>query len=282
MKIYDSATLAFFDVVAEVYSSGRRNMARGMTNIESTSKTFVLSDPRNRVIDLPSRPIRHAYNAASVCYNMALRDDVASICRWNPNGNRISDDGTTFYGANYGQRWDSYVEEAMYILSKDPDSRRAFVPIWAPKDLVDDSNKYSREGKDVPCTIGFALRIIDGALVMQTIMRSQSIVGVMCYDVFLFTALQEMIAKEMNLQLGWYEHHMMSAHIYDRELDIVENVLAEGQPKEPMPMPPLRYSYSAAKSIYPLAYNAMLNDGVDELTDEMMSDPIIRMLSKPD
>lgn len=285
MKIYHSATLALYDMVVDVTGSGKLNDARGMPNRELTSKNFVLADPRNRIVDIPSRPIRNDYNAASVCYNIAQRNDVNSISKWNPNGKKISDDGVVFYGANYGQRWADYLEEAIYLLSNDPDSRRAFVPVWRPEDSVNEDDpdwyyrNYSRNGKDVPCTVGFGLRIIDGCLVMQTIMRSQSVIGVMCYDVFLFTALQELIANELKVPLGWYEHHMMSAHVYEREVDIVKQIIGAGQPEEPDSMAPLRYDYSSAKIIYPMAYNAISGGVIEDVTDEMYSDPIISMLA---
>jgi hypothetical protein len=111
-------------------------------------------------------------------------------------------------------------------------------------------------------------------------MRSQSVVGVLCYDIYLLTALQELIANELGIPLGWYEHHMMSAHFYNREGDLkfVKAMLDAGEPTEPMPMKPIEYDLSTAKVIYPMAYNAVLNGTVEEFTEKMHSDPILSEL----
>jgi thymidylate synthase len=278
---YQSADEAFVSLTRQCIETGISSAPRGMGTLEMTSQAFSIEDPRDRIIK--ARAIRAGYSAASVAWNLAERDDVSSICTWNENGRKISDDGDTFYGANYGVRMMPYLEEAMYLLKKDPSTRRAFVPIWTPEDMMNpnahdsSSAMYSRSGKDVPCTIGFGLRILEGKLVMQVVMRSQALFGVMPYDIFLFTVLQELIANEMKLPLGWYEHHMMSAHIYEREMDAAKEA-AHRKPWKGSPQDPIPYTLNEARNEYPRAFDLAMKDELKIDNSRRLEDPLIKMM----
>lgn len=265
MRRYETADDAVHQLASEIKLVGDEASPRGMTTRELTSVAFTIEDPRDRLVRC--RPIREGYAAASVAWNLAQRDDVASICEWNEHGRKISDDGVKFHGANYGQRWNGYLLEAVELLKLDPDTRRAWVPIWKPGDLVRLNldgcrTNYSRDGKDVPCTLGFGLRIRNSnVLDMQVIMRSQSVVGVMPYDVFLFTVLQELIANELGIHLGRYEHTMLSAHVYEREFAVVDDMVPPSDVNSPMA--PLRRTLSEARNTYPLVFDLIGHGGAE-------------------
>jgi hypothetical protein len=114
------------------------------------------------------------------------------------------------------------------------------VPIYEPDDSFMDEGT-----SNMPCAIGFGLRIISNRLVLQTVMRSQSLYGVFPYDVFLFTTLQELIANELGLELGWYEHFMLSAHVYQHELKAVKEL--EGVKPSNAVMAPICRGYFEAR-----------------------------------
>jgi thymidylate synthase len=278
VKIVRSLNEALKATVVDISQNGVDSAPRGMGTTELTSYSFAITNPRARFCTI--RPVREGYCAASVAWNVGLRDDVDSICWWNEHGRKISDDGKTFYGANYGQRWHGYLEEAIALLRLDPHSRRVFVPIWNPGDLLDQDREgnpilYSRDGKDVPCTIGFGLRIVKRRLIMQVVMRSQSVIGVMPYDVFLFTVLQELIANELNVRLGRYEHFMMSAHYYDRESDLVDDI-KKWVPREADAMEQINCNLSYAKKHWPDAFDKITR-GESVRAD---GDPIVAMMKR--
>lgn len=240
MAEYDSIDQAFVETLELIKNKGNVTKPRNMETLEVTNVGFSIVDPRRRLLQNKARAIKTHYAAANVAWNICQRNDVESICFWNENGRRISDDGATFHGANYGSRWELYLPEVITLLEMDPDTRRAWCPIWMPSDLVSGGDStslgspidfYSRDGKDVPCTIGFGIRIVGNydhrLLEMDVVMRSQSVCGVLPYDVFLFTTLQELIANELNVGLGKYNHFMLSAHYYTREQDMVDACIEE-------------------------------------------------------
>lgn len=233
-----------------------------------------LVNPRARRIMNPVRNLRPGYPEASVAYNLAQRND-ASILFWNENGRRVlDDDSEVFHGANYGQRMMVHLWDRIEMLV-DGDSRRAWVPIWNP-DL--DGFDYAREGKDVPCTIGFNLRVVSDALHMQVMMRSQSVYGVFPYDLYLFAVLQELIANQLDLELGSLDWSCLSAHYFMREQEQVHEALAyydeEGVPLEQEE--PIKYDLQGAIDVYPQVYEELTGraDGRESFGGNT-SDPVI-------
>lgn len=233
----DSFDEAMLLLTEDIMEGGREKSPRGMKTWDLTSVGFELTNPRDRLCNFDSRGIRLPYCAASVAWNLLMRNDVDSITYFNENGRKISDDGEIFKGADYGKRLlykvhgkRSPLYEAINLLEHDPDTRRAWVPIL---NWYYDGGEYSKEGKDVPCTIGFQLSLsedeetTDMHLDMSVVMRSQSVLGVMPYDVFLFTVLQELAANQLGVKLGRYEHFCLSAHIYEREQKWVDGILSE-------------------------------------------------------
>lgn len=235
-RIYESADAAMLGTLREVIEGGARSEPRGKPTYDVTSYAMVIRDPRKRICH--SRDgFRYGYPAALLAWNLARRNDVAGLLPWNPNAPLFSDDGETVQGENYGERMWPSLMGALHVLKRDPYSRRPWISVWKPGreygEVVYDESPTPEAldempvvaSVNVPCCIGFGLRIVGGRLVMQTVMRSQSLWGVFPYDVFLFTALQELIANELGCALGWYEHVMLSAHVYDHELRFVKPAL---------------------------------------------------------
>lgn len=280
-----SADEAIWRATRDIMKRGYEIAPRGTVTRELTSYTFSLTDPRNRVCTL--RPLRLGYCAAKVAWDVAERDDVGGIVMFNENGRKFSDDGERIQGENYGQRFSKYLDEALELLRYDRDSRRAWVPVWQPEDLInvaawDGPNAMwnhhlkgypSRESNNVPCALGFELRIIDDALVMQAIFRSNAVIGVLPYDIFLMTTLQELIANELDIELGAYEHTMLSAHVYERELVSADELVKAGV-RTVHPMQRITRTLSEARVSYPLALEAATAGRAFDAN----GDPIIAML----
>jgi hypothetical protein len=56
-------------------------------------------------------------------------------------------------------------------------------------------------------------------------MRSQSAAFVQPYDVFLMTMLQELMANELGVELGTYQHICNSYHYFTNEEEMVDNII---------------------------------------------------------
>ena len=50
------------------------------------------------------------------------------------------------------------------------------------------------------------------------------------YDVFLFTMIQELLARTLGVELGAYVHGAGSLHLYERHLGLARQVLREAPP----------------------------------------------------
>lgn len=211
------------------FTRGRLSSPRENPTREVLGWQGVLLMPRARLLKNRARDIRVGYAAAKVAWDLAGRNDLESIEFWNPNAKWYAEDGR-FKGENYGQRWKGYLQEAMHLLGRDPETRRAWVPVWTPSDIAHFATAHrdpvqalfpSREGINIPCCLGFALRSGElrdtRNLHMQVVMRSQS-VGVMPYDVFLFSTLQELVANSLGMVLGGLHWTCLSLHLYEKEI----------------------------------------------------------------
>ena len=149
----------------------------------------------------------------------------------NPSYYKYSDDGKTLNGA-YGPRIKKSLTKIVETLKKDPDSRRAVVPIYGKEDAGLDSN-------DIPCTIGFQFLIRNNKLDMIVNMRSNDIFLGFPYDIFNFTMWQEYVSCKLNIDIGTYTHIANSLHFYekDREKIIKASMVEEVKENEMEKMP---------------------------------------------
>ncbi|EEW24991.1 thymidylate synthase [Rhodobacter ferrooxidans] len=144
-------------------------------------------------------------------------DRVEFIKHYIPNYPKLIKDEVTANGA-YGPRifgkealakrdgaseWDRVIR----TLREREGSRNALVQIY------DNSDAKPKNGdKPCTCTIQFAIR--NGQLLMHTHMRSNDAFFGLPHDVFTFTMLQEIAARELGLGLGRYSHSVTSLHLY--------------------------------------------------------------------
>jgi thymidylate synthase len=170
---------------------------------------------------------------------MSGEDSTEWISHYAPFWKDISDDGKTAnsaYGARIFRRhdrignnqivqWD-YVKEE---LRKDPDSRRAVIHIRTPDDSIHAS-------KDVPCTLALQFFIREGKLHLHVNMRSSDIILGIAYDIPAFTTMQEVLANELEIELGEYVHTSNSLHCYERDFEMLD-AIARSSDNLGRPMP---------------------------------------------
>jgi thymidylate synthase len=70
-------------------------------------------------------------------------------------------------------------------------------------------------------------------------MRSNDVYIGLPFDVFSFTMLQELLARDLGVEVGRYVHMVGSLHLYERNRTDVEQFLAEGWQSTDSPMPPM-------------------------------------------
>lgn len=170
---------------------------------------------------------------------LAGSDSVEFIKHYIPNYPKLIKDEVKANGA-YGPRifgkealakrdetseWDRVIR----TLHEREGSRNALIQIY------DNSDAKPKNG-DKPCTCAIQFAVRSGQLLMHTHMRSNDAFKGLPHDIFAFTMLQEIAARELGFGLGRYTHSVASLHLYH------DRAAAEGLPSE--------NSTSAAEAYY--------------------------------
>ena len=117
--------------------------------------------------------------------------------------------------SNYGWQWErtSQLSIVVQMLKDNPDTRQAAISIYDAKEISDYTN-------DTPCTYAIQFTIVDNLLHMCVTMRSNDLWYGFCNDQYQFSKLQELIAKEINMDMGTYYHFAHNLHIYSDKLGL--------------------------------------------------------------
>lgn len=183
---------------------------RGMRTTEIMDAHLVVKDPRDRLIFDPSRKMNLAFAAADLIQILARDDDANWLSKFAANIMDFADEEGKIGGA-YGPRLAPQLPIIESKLSKDSYTRQAVATIYRPQDLAAQPHM-------VPCTVSLQFLLREGRLHLITNMRSNDVVWGLTYDVFLFTMIQEMVARDLHVSLGEYHHNDGSLHFYiDRD-----------------------------------------------------------------
>lgn len=230
--------------VRDATSVGSRFGTRARATTECVAEGFAISNPRDRLISSLIRPVSFPFAIANAIWTFGGSNQLAAIAFYNAQGQAFSEDGVSLKGS-VGQRLlaldGDQIDAVVERLRIDPSSRRTAVLSLRPGDVLTPS-------RDTPCSIAFQFLVRDDRLVMITFMRSQSAIGVMPYDLFLFTMLQESIAAKLGLEMGAYYHFCGSLHYYDDEGESVTRYLAAAEKSTLGPMPSMLTPMFGSKS----------------------------------
>lgn len=243
MKTFSSFTDAYLNELRSVLTETEFVCSpRGQLIKENLCSGFKITDPRDRLPFVRGRAYNPQYMAAECLWYLAGIKSVDWIAPYAPFWTKISDDGVNVnsaYGTRiFNQSADLAIEHSQWEwvkqeLTRDPDSRRAFIHIRLPHDSF-----YAK--LDVPCTIGFQFFIREGALHMWASMRSSDLWLGLANDVPAFTLFQELMALELGLKLGSYIHTGGSVHVYERDFDKANSVLQSNNQALSMSMPAMK------------------------------------------
>ena len=255
---YSTAQAAFRDAVGRVAVSGSRVAPiRDVTSVgsqfgnkprasrELLADRFTLSNPRARIISSAARPIDLPYAVANAVWTLSGSNELEMVAFYNQRGRSFSEDGCTLAGAVghriFASTAGDQVGAVLGRLTSDPTSRRTILQVLSPSDMI-------QPPFDTPCSIAFEYLLREERLSSITFMRSQSAVGVLPYDLFLFTMIQESLAVALGVEVGEYHHVSGSLHYYEDESELVAGVRSEETtPSRPMPRMSTAYMGPANK-----------------------------------
>lgn len=117
----------------------------------------------------------------------------------------------------YKEGWMDQVDRVIYDLKNNPYSRRIMTNIYVHQDLHE-MNLY-------PCAYSMTFNVTDGRLNAILNQRSQDVLAANNWNVVQYAVLVYMLAQVCNLKPGELVHVIADAHIYDRHIDIIKELI---------------------------------------------------------
>lgn len=222
---YDVADELYIDVARKLKKTSLYVSPRGHLCGELLGLTYKVLIPRSRWIKNTGRELSLSFALGEFCWIMRGSNDLNTIAYYAPSYSKYSDDGETLNGA-YGSRiihWGN-IDQIKYVINKlksDKDSRQAIIQIYNP--TLD-----SKETKDVPCNILLHFILRHNELNLLVYSRSQDFIFGFPYDLFHWTMLQEIIATELGVEMGFYQNMTGSMHIYEKDYYKLESICKYG------------------------------------------------------
>ncbi len=208
---------AYTKTRAALLAHGSYASPRGIKTLELPNVTLILNNPRSRLGYNSQRKFSLPFAIAESVLLFNCTDNVEYISYYNQRMKTFSDDGKTLHGS-YGHRIADSISKIVEMLTIDRSTRQAVLQIYSPHDLF-------IETKDVPCTNHIQFMIREEKLDCYVTMRSNDFFWGLPYDLFQFTVLQEVIANELNVDIGKYIHRATSMHVYvDRHIHMLTSI----------------------------------------------------------
>ena len=222
-KIYKNLEQALTGLTEDVFSMGLDVSSRGANQKELLFQNIQILDPTDLGISNPARKFNANYAFTEWLWYLSGDPSVKNIGKFakiwldiqDTNGNVESNYGTYLMGT----QWLWVLKE----LKNDKDSRRCTIVVHQP------SHKNKNKA-DLPCTQYIQFFIRNNKLHMGVSMRSNDIVYGFCNDVFTFALFQQLMLNDLkaiypDLELGTYNHHAGSMHVYERHWEMSKNIL---------------------------------------------------------
>jgi thymidylate synthase len=181
---------------------------------------------------------------------------------------RESEDGISIHGAYgprlFSQRGHDQIENVIKLLRSKPTSKRAVIQLFNAEDI-------SFPFKEIPCTCTLQFLLRKKGLHLFVTMRSNDAYKGLPHDIFAFTMLQEIVARTLGCDLGYYKHFVGSLHLYEEDASKARTYLQEGwQATKPMPPMPLEDPWSAIQRLIAIEpeirTGALLSTQIDQLS----------------
>lgn len=258
----DSLDNLLREVIKRLHREGSEITATRGANCEICGVLLEILNPRARLSRTESRGTLFSCLAELVWYLSG--DNSASVIDYYiPDySTENSDDGLVLQGG-YGPRLfamrghTNQINNIIQLLTRKPTSRRAVIQLFNAEDLNSDF-------RDVPCTCTLQFLLRDGKLNMLTHMRSNDAFIGLPHDVFCFTMLQEIIARTLGAEMGFYKHAVGSLHLYESQVENVEQYKEEGwQKPTSMPEMPEGSPWSSIDSLLNIARRIRNSDTED-------------------
>lgn len=199
--------------INDVMRLGNEYAPRGQKVKELLSYSYALPMAHS-VITVASRKMNYKFMFAEAAWIVSGSNWLDGLTDYLPRYADFSDDQVFLHGA-YGPKVAEQYTYVVNTLVNDKDSRQAVMNIWRERPGT---------SKDIPCTLSLQFFIRNQMLDCVATMRSQDAIWGMCYDVFTFSMVANMIRllllkRGVSVALGTLHLTAGSFHIYERHYD---------------------------------------------------------------
>ena len=262
-------------VLRRLLDFGAKVQASRGVNFEILGVLLRLTNPRAR-LSLAEKKGTIFSCLGELLWYLSGQDSLEFIQYYLKKYDENSDDGQTIAGA-YGPRLFNtngidQVAKVKEILKKKPTSRRCVIQLFQAEDLVDLSQS------DVPCTCTLQFFCRDERLHLHVNMRSNDAYLGLPHDIFAFTMFQEVMARDLGVELGEYTHAVGSLHVYEGHMGLAERYLNEGwQSMSEMPQMPEGDPWKSIRKVIDAERCIRLGQQPDQELADYWSD-LVRLL----
>jgi thymidylate synthase len=274
MRIFSAETFA--DVYESILNDLLINpeykvSPRGQLVHEIENGIFKISNPLSCLYENKVRGSQYKYIAGELLWYFSGSNDLDFIKKYSKFWEKLVNEDRSLNSA-YGHliftkknenkfnqwRW------AYRSLIEDKDTRQAIMHFNLPEHQFIGN-------KDFVCTLNLLFQIRDNRLNLTTMMRSNDVILGLPMDIVFFVSLQLQMLKLIKVkypevELGAYTHIANSLHLYDRNFEIVKNMLAEKF--ESVEIPSIEQNlvneFGKTTSDFNFAYNVIDNNYVIE------------------
>ena len=220
-------SLEFLEVYEELWYDGTFSAPRGkkIKELMNFQHTF---GPYERITSFRARKLNLDYLKWEFLWYLRANPFDTAVTEAAQMWKDIQQDDGRFF-SNYGQYWFAKQNGFFWALGsllQDRYTRQAVIPMLSSEHLFEGN-------KDVVCTYGVNFHIRDDRLNMTVNMRSQDAIWGMTNDIACFSFLHEMMYMALRqecqpLIMGNYVHNVDSFHVYERHLEMLENIVKDG------------------------------------------------------
>ena len=229
-----------------ILNSGVAGTSSRGSYLEHMGTLLELQDPRARLSrsETKGKPFSAI---GELLWYLSGRNDLDFIKRYIPSYQDDAEKDGTIHGA-YGPRLLNFnginqIQNVILTLKKKPSSRRAVIQLF-------DANDIDKRYKEIPCTNTLQFLLRDNNLSCFVSMRSNDAFKGLPHDVFCFSLIQEIIAREIDSEIGTYKHFAGSFHIYENDINAAKAYLSEGfHDILPMPSMPIGTQFHFVKTL---------------------------------
>lgn len=211
MTTYNNATEAFRDLHCYIKSFGEDFAGtKAMFN-----ESFTILNPKDKVITTPERKFNKDYADYEWDWYLKGDRDATEIGERAKIWKQMMVEGTAEVNSNYGYFWNynNQLSRVINELKTNKETRRAIIVHY-------DLNELDRYKFDTPCNDVLNFYIKDNKLNLTVFARSIDLVYGFCNDQYTFANLMELVAEQIDCEVGEMHWMITNLHIYPRHYNM--------------------------------------------------------------